>query len=245
MAGHNKWSKIKRQKAVKDQRRSNYFTKLGRAIAVAVKEGGGVTDPQMNYKLRLAIEKARQANMPNANIKRAIEQGAGKSGSGQIMTALYEGFGPAHVATLVEVVTDNKQRAYQEIRQIFDKSGGSLSQPGAVSFLFKRVGLVLVKGVQPDDEETALEIMEIAGVEDLDWDGELLQLVVEPKQLKAVQDALISQGREVAEARLEMMPLQPVKLSPEEEEKVLKFIAKLEDSDEVQQVYTNVDWSEE
>ena len=160
MSGHSKWATIHRQKETTDQKRGQVFTKITTAIIVAVRDSGGTTDPELNFKLRLAIEKARAINMPKENIQRAIDRAAGKGDGGSITETTYEGYGPGGVGILVETASDNKQRTVQEIKNIFDKNGGSIASPGSVSFNFKKVGLLTVptEGLDKDDKLCIIDV---------------------------------------------------------------------------------------
>lgn len=237
MSGHSKWAKIHRQKAVSDQQRGKVFTKLGKAISIAVKEGGGVVDPEMNFKLRLAIEKAKQANMPRSNIDKAISSGSGPGAGDDLVNITYEGFGPTGVAVIVEVVTDNRNRALSEVKQIFDKSGGTLGQSGSVSFLFNRVGEILVKETE-NQEAVMLELMEIPGIIDIEQTAEGLNVLTKFNELKSVQDK-VAHGHSIEQSSLIYQPKMPKQLNTEQIQKVETFIAKLEDSEEVQNVWTD------
>ena len=241
MSGHSKWAKIHRQKAVTDQQRGKIFTKLGRAITVAVKEGGGVADPDMNFKLRLAIDKARQANMPGTNIQKAVASAAGPGADSNWEYITYEGYGPVNTAVLVEVVTDNRNRALSEIKQIFDKSGGRLGQAGSVNYLFDRVGQILIETAKTTDDQI-LQIMEIPGVTDLEQQPEGLEITTEPTQLKSVQEKITTGFKlPVSEAEIIMKPKISRQVNDDESTKVQQFIDKLEDSDEVQNVWSDVE----
>lgn len=241
MSGHSKWEQIKRQKGVTDHKRGQHFTKLSRAITMAVKEGGGIGDPGMNFKLRLAVEKAREANMPKANIERAIDQGTGKGSAAQMETIMYEGYGPEGVAMMVESVTDNSVRSHHEIRYIFDRGGGTFGQKGAVGFLFDHVGWLYITVPKPEiREQLMLELMEISGVLDLELGDEGIDIYTEPQKLKAVQEEMQSKNLSSVQAELIMKPKDPMSLAPEAMERVTKFIEQLEDSDDVQRVFVNV-----
>lgn len=239
MSGHSKWATIHRAKGVADAKRSSVFTKMSRLISVAVKEGGGIGDPGMNFKLRLAVEKARSVNMPKANIERAITQGLGKAGGEGFQTAIYEGYGPNGIAVMVEAVTDNMQRTFSEVRQIFDRNGGTLGQPGSVGFLFDQVGELVV---DVEDSDTAmLEVMDLEGVVDVEEDDGSIVVYSDPKAFKVVQDGLEEKGFKVKEGTLVMKPKDGMSLDEEDVEKVAEFIDKLEDNDDVQRVFVNVE----
>lgn len=239
MSGHSKWAQIKRQKGLTDQKRANVFTKLARFITVAVKESGGIEDPAMNFKLRLAIEKARQSNMPKVNIDRAIELGNGKAGGAAMEAGMYEGYGPGGIAVMVETVSDNPVRTYQDIRYIFDRNGGTLGQVGSVGFMFDHMGRITVKG--EFSEESQLQLMDIVGVMDLEARDDEVVIFCASKDVKQIQDKLAEQKISVEEASLVMRPKQPIAIEENLVERIGNFIEALEESDDVQQVYTNVD----
>ena len=235
MSGHSKWSTIKHKKAASDSKRGQVFTKLTRAILVAAKEGG--VDPDLNFKLRLAIDKAREVNMPKVNVDRALEKISGATGeSWEELT--YEGFGPGQVAMIVEAVTDNKNRTSAEIHQVFDKNGGHLGQPGSVAFMFKKMGLIeVVKSADADDQ--MLKIMDL-NVVDVDADDEGVWVWVEPNKLKDFSQSLQAAGFQVILAQLVYRPVSSVPLDEQTEQKVTDFVAKLEDLDDVQHVFVNL-----
>ena len=241
MSGHSKWATIKRKKGAADAKRGQLFSKLSRAIIVAAKEGGA--DPTSNATLANAIQKARDASMPKDNIERAIQRGAG-SGDGESYEAvLYEGYGPAGVAIICNILTDNRNRAASDVRFIFTKHGGSLGTPGSVAWQFDRKGIIVVDGEV--DEDTLMEVALDAGAEDIAQDGTQWQITTEPTELMPVRTALDDAGIGYASAELSMVPKTTV--SPEEKEarQLLKLIDALEDNDDVQEVYANFDISEE
>jgi YebC/PmpR family DNA-binding regulatory protein len=241
VSGHSKWATIKRKKGAADAKRGQLFSKLSRAIIVAAKEGGA--DPTSNATLANAIQKARDASMPKDNIERAIQRGAG-SGDGESYEAvLYEGYGPAGVAIICNILTDNRNRAASDVRFIFTKHGGSLGTPGSVAWQFDRKGIIVVDGEV--DEDTLMEVALDAGAEDIAQDGTQWQITTEPTELMPVRAALDEAGIGYASAELSMVPKTTV--SPEEKEarQLLKLIDALEDNDDVQEVYANFDISEE
>lgn len=241
MSGHSKWATIKRKKGAADAKRGQLFSKLSRAIIVAAKEGGA--DPTSNATLANAIQKARDASMPKDNIERAIQRGAG-SGDGESYEAvLYEGYGPAGVAIICNILTDNRNRAASDVRFIFTKHGGSLGTPGSVAWQFDRKGIIVVDAEV--DEDTLMEVALDAGAEDITQDGTQWQITTEPTELMPVRTALDDAGIGYASAELSMVPKTTV--SPEEKEarQLLKLIDALEDNDDVQEVYANFDISEE
>jgi len=238
MSGHSKWSTIKRAKGAADARRSNIFTKLGRAISIAVKEGGGITDPSMNFKLRLAVDKAKAANMPKSTIQRAIDNGAGKSGGNQIETIIYEGYAPDGIAVMVETVTDNKQRTVSDVRNIFNRSGGTLGQSGSVSFMFHQVGQIEIDPQNGDIDELTLQIMEVEGVLDIETAPDLITIYTEAKLLMHIKESL-QDIAPVKSTELIMKPTDPTVLEESKVEQLLNFIDKLEDNDDIQRVFVS------
>lgn len=239
MSGHSKWSTIKRQKGAKDAARSAVFTKLGNAIAVAARGGA---DPAMNFTLRLAIDKAKAANMPLANIQRSIDRGSGKLGGAQIQEVMYEGYGPGGVAVLVECATDNLNRTYPEVKLAFSKHGGNIAEKGAVAFQFDRKGMIRVKGSGDDVLMQALE----AGAEDVQEEGEESVVYTDPKELAQVRDGLNDSGIEILEAELTYVPNNTVEITDKETAgKVMRMMDALEDLDDVSATHVNFDVPEE
>lgn len=238
MSGHSKWETIKRQKGANDAKRGAIFTKLGNTIAVAARAGA---DPTMNFTLRLAIEKAKAANMPNANIQRSIDRGSGKLGGDQIQEVMYEGYGPGGAAILVECATDNVNRTYPEVKLAFSKHGGNIAEKGAVAFQFDRKGTIRVKGT---GEEQLLQILD-AGAEDaVEEDGETI-VYTDPKELAKVRDALSDQGLEITEAELTFVPNNTVEISDEATVgKLMRVMEALEECDDVVNTHTNFDIKE-
>jgi len=242
MSGHSKWSTIKRQKGVNDSKRSAMFTKVAREIAVAARAGGG--DPDANYRLRLAIEKARAINMPADNIKRSIEKATGGGDDIQYEEIVYEGYGPGGVAMLVEAATDNRNRTAAEVRSIFAKTGGQLAGSGAVAWQFEARGLITVPRDGADADEVALAAID-AGAADVDTDADPIEIYTEPGDLEAVRKALDAAGIKVESAENAMLPKQTVSLDADHVRKALRLVELLEDLDDVQRVTANVDIPEE
>ena len=242
MSGHSKWSQIKRQKGANDAKRGAVFTKVGREIAIAARAGGG--DPEANYRLRLAVEKARSVNMPADNIKRAIEKAVGGGAAEQYEEIVYEGYGPGGVAILVETATDNRNRTAAEVRSIFTKAGGQLAGAGAVAWQFEPRGVIAVlrDGQEPDD--VALAAID-AGAEDVDTDSDPLEIVTEPGQLETVRKALESAGVAVESAELTMHPKSTVEVDGTAVRQNLRLIETLEDLDDVQRVTANFELPDE
>jgi YebC/PmpR family DNA-binding regulatory protein len=240
MSGHSKWSTIKRQKGANDARRGALFTKVAREISVAARQGGG--DPDANYRLRLAIEKARSVNMPADNIKRTIDKATGGGEGEQYEEIVYEGYGPGGVAILVEAATDNRNRTAAEVRSIFTKAGGQLAGSGAVAWQFEPRGLITVAAGDPD--EVALAAID-AGASDVDTTVEPVEIYTEPADLEAVRRALERAGVEVEQAESAMIAKQTVELDEGKARQALRLVELLEDLDDVQRVTANFDIPEE
>lgn len=239
MAGHSKWSKIKRQKGANDAKRGAHFTKLGNAIAVAARNG---EDPEMNFALRLAIDKAKAANMPSNNIQRSIDRGAGKLGGDQIQEVMYEGYGPGGVAIIVEAATDNVNRTLPEVRLAFSKHGGNLAEKGAVAFQFERKGVIRVPGTGDEILMQALE----AGADDVQQeDGESV-VYTDPKELARVRDGLKEAGVKVEDAEISLVPNNTVEVTDKDKAgKIMRLMGALEELDDVTNTHVNFDIPEE
>ncbi len=238
MAGHSKWSKIKRGKAVEDAKRGAIFTKHGNAIAIAAKAG---EDPDMNFSLRLAIDRAKADNMPAANIQRSIDRGAGKLGGEQIQEVLYEGYGPGGVAILVEAATDNLNRTFPEVRTAFSKHGGNTAEKGAVAFQFDHKGEIRVKGT---GEEVMMQAID-AGAEDVAEEGDQSVIYTEQKEFAKVRDKLKELGAEIVEAQLTYLPQNTIEISDQATAgKVSRLMDALDDLDDVTETYTNFEFAE-
>ncbi|MDO8270274.1 MAG: YebC/PmpR family DNA-binding transcriptional regulator [Candidatus Levybacteria bacterium] len=242
MSGHSKWATIKRQKGVNDAKRGQLFTKLANAITIAVKQGGGNTDPEFNASLRLVIDKAKAANMPKDGIERAILKGAGGAGGVELDEVLYEGFANGGVGLLVEAVTDKKQRTVAEVKNTIEKNGGTMAGQGAVSYLFQKSGEIIVhkNGKTLDDILTVALDNNVSDYEDVD---EVVILYTQPGDLQSAQKGMIQGGFAVEEASLVYRPLSRISVAPEIEEKVVQLVEKLEELDDVQKVYTNLEYS--
>jgi YebC/PmpR family DNA-binding regulatory protein len=238
MSGHSKWASIKHKKAVVDARRGQHFTKLARAIQIAAREGGG--DPTANSALALAIQKARDASMPKDNIERAIAKGTGEGADAdQIETVLYEGYGPGGVALLIEALTDNRNRTGAEMRHLLGKHGGNLGEPGSVSYLFDKRGVIVVDANRygEDDLMPAID----AGAEDIALDEDVFEVITEPSDLAAARDALVQAGVEIESADLTQRPRARVPVDESDAGKLMKLIDALEESDDVGAVHANFD----
>lgn len=238
MSGHSKWSTIKREKGAKDAARGAVFTKLGNLIAIAARSG---TDPNTNFALRLAIDKAKAANMPLSNIERAIQRVADKNAA-QLQEIMYEGYGPGGVAILVEVATDNINRTYPEVRLAFSKHGGNMAEKGAVAFQFDRKGMIRIKG---SGDDLLMQVLE-AGAEDMQEEGDESIIYTEPTELAKVRDALREAGVGILEAELTYVPNTTVPVTDKETAgKIIRLMDALEDIDEVSATHVNFDIPEE
>ncbi|MBN1256130.1 MAG: YebC/PmpR family DNA-binding transcriptional regulator [Planctomycetes bacterium] len=242
MAGHSHWAGIKHKKAINDAKKGKVFTKIAMLIYSAVKEGGG-PDPDMNPRLRLILEKARAANMPKDNVKRAIEKASG-SGGEAYEQIIYEGYAPGGVALMIETLTDNRNRTFPELRKIMDTRNGSLGSPGCVAYLFSRKGVITIKA-DTVAEDALLEIVLEAGAEDLSTEGEFYQVTTEPDALMEVNAALEAKEIAVESAELTMIPSTTVRVEGDDAKKVLDLVEALDDHDDVQNVHANFDISDE
>jgi YebC/PmpR family DNA-binding regulatory protein len=243
MSGHSKWSTIKRQKGANDAKRGALFTKVAREISVAARQGGG--DPDANYRLRLAIEKARSVNMPADNIKRTIEKATGGGEADQFEEIVYEGYGPGGVALLVEAQTDNRNRTAAEVRSMFTKTGGQLAGSGAVAWQFEPRGMISVPRAGIDADEVALTAID-AGAEDVDTDDtELIEIYTAPGELEAVRATLEGAGIPVESAESTMIARQTIELDAAKARQALRLVELLEDLDDVSRVTANFDIPEE
>jgi YebC/PmpR family DNA-binding regulatory protein len=238
MSGHSKWHSIKHKKAVVDARRGQHFTKLARAITVAAREAGG--DPDGNPALALAIQKARDASMPKDNIERAVAKGTGEGvDAEQIETVLYEGYGPGGVAMLIEAVTDNRNRTGADVRHLLTKNGGNLGEPGSVSYLFDKQGVIVIDAARygEDDLISAID----AGALDIVRDDDVFEVLTEPADLAPVRQALQDSGVDVESADLAWRPKSRVPVDEADAAKLLRLIDALEESDDVAAVHANYD----
>jgi YebC/PmpR family DNA-binding regulatory protein len=238
MSGHSKWASIKHKKAVVDARRGQHFTKLARAITVAAREGGG--DPDGNPALALAVQKARDASMPKDNIERAIAKGTGEGvDADQLETVVYEGYGPGGVALLIEAVTDNRNRTGADVRHLLGKNGGNLGEPGSVSYLFEKRGVIVVDASRYDEDDLMPAID--AGALDIVRDDDVFEVITEPSDLAAVRRALEDSGVEVESADIAERPKSRVPVDEADAGKLMRLIDSLEESDDVAAVHANYD----
>ncbi|MBQ7654747.1 MAG: YebC/PmpR family DNA-binding transcriptional regulator [Clostridia bacterium] len=237
MSGHSKWSTIKRKKEKTDGARAKIFTKIGREIGVAVKQGG--PDPSVNTKLKDVIAKAKAANVPNDNIERIIKKAAGEGSGDNYEEIVYEGYGPSGVAVIVETLTDNRNRTAGDIRHYFDKNGGNMGQSGCVSFMFSRQGVIALEAEGLDEEKVMEDALE-AGAVDFIADGEIFDIRTEPNDLGAVRDALEEKGYTFVSAEVEYIPSTYTKLTSEDDLKNMnRLLDMLDDNDDVQNVFHN------
>ncbi len=242
MSGHSKWAQIKRQKGANDIKRGQLFTKLGREITVAARDGGG--DPNANFRLRLAIQRARENNMPMDTIERAIKRGTGGGEGATLEEIVYEGYGAGGAAILVEAMTDNRNRAAAEIRSVFTRHGGSLGETGCVSWLFDSRGVITVDVGDKDPDEMALIAID-AGAEDVKIEDGSLEVYTAPGDLEKVRQSLDADNIAVASAEVSMVPKTTVQLDPKATITVMRLIERLEELDDVQTVYSNIEVSED
>ncbi len=244
MSGHSKWSTIKHQKGVTDARRGQLFTKLARELAVAARQGD--PNPDMNVRLRLAVQKARENNMPLDNIERAIKRGAGGGdGSGDaLFEATYEGYGPGGVAIMLHALSDNRNRTGSDVRSTFTKGGGSLGEVGCVAWNFESRGVITAE-VEPEDGEDMALVAIDAGAEDFKLDGAYLEIYASPESFEPLRKALGDAGANVTSAELSMVPKSTVALGTSEAVQALRLLDRLDELDDVQKVYTNADFPDE
>jgi YebC/PmpR family DNA-binding regulatory protein len=245
MSGHSKWHTIRRSKGVTDQRRGQLFTKLARDITIAAREGGS-GDPDMNFRLRLAVDKARGNNMPSDSIQRAIERGLGKGNEAALEEIYYEGYAPGGIALIIEAATDNRNRTSSDVRTAINKAGGNPGEPGSVAWMFEQKGLITVDlaGTKLDPDEVQLQAID-AGADDVEVAGSELEIYCEWTQLHLVRQALLDAKVPVTGAEKTMRPKTLVQPEEKEALAVLRLVDKLEELDDVQKVYTNLDITEE
>lgn len=241
MSGHSKWSTIKRKKAATDAKRGQLFTRLAREIEIAAKDG---SDPSTNFGLRLVVDKARAANMPKDNIERAIKRGTGELKGDELHEIVYEGYGPHGVAMLISVVTDNRNRSIAEVRRVFNRKGGNLAEPGAVAWQFSRKGYIVLP-LEGQDSDKIFEVALDADADDVVVGDELVEVLSSLDAFQQIREALQSAGFEVEDAELSYIPNMPVSLGDNDALQVMAFVDALEELEDVQQVYSTLDVSDE
>lgn len=242
MSGHSKWSTIKRQKGAADAKRGQLFTKLAKEIYIAARQGGA--SPEHNFRLRLVVQKCRDNNMPMDNIERALKKAAGEGEANALTEATFEGYGPGGVAILVEVLTDKRNRTLQELRNVFTRGGGSLGETGCVSWLFESKGVITIDTNEVDAEEVALWAID-AGAQDVKIEKDYLEVYTDIDNLETVRQALEQKNVSITSSELSMIPTTTVELEKKETLQTLRLLDKLEEMDDVQQVFSNVDFSED
>ena len=239
MSGHSKWASIKHQKGVTDARRGQLFTKLTREIIIASREGG--SNPETNFRLRLAVQKARDNNMPTDNIERSIKKGSGELEGGSLAEVILEGYGSSGTAILVNALTDNRNRTIQEVRSAFTRHGGSLGESGCVAWIFDPKGVITIKADNLDADELALSAID-AGAEDVKVESDYVEVYTKPEELETVRTALEQQNLPIASSELSMVPKTLVQLDEKAATQALKLLDKLEEIDDVQNVFSNADF---
>ena len=240
MSGHNKWSTIKQKKGKNDAARAKVFTKIGRELIVAIRDGGSA-DPNVNSKLRDCIAKAKAANVPNDNIDRIIKKAASSNEGDNYESVIYEGYGPSGIAVIVEALTDNRNRTAGEVRHYFDKFGGNMGTPGCVGFMFSKKGVLVIEREELDkDEDTVMEDALEAGASDFEADEDIFTIYTEPEDFGAIRDDLSQKGYEFASAEVEQVPSTYTKIDDEETKtKMQKMLDMFEDNDDIQNVWHN------
>ncbi len=241
MSGHSKWSTIKHKKAASDAKRGKIFTRIAKELTLAAREGGG--DPISNTTLRLAIAKAKEANMPKDNIEKAIKRGTGEIEGGELIDAVYEAYGPHSVGILIEVVTDNRNRAIADVRHAVSKYGGNMAEAGAVSWQFKRKGYISI--TDPVDQDELFMVAAEAGADDIQFNEDVTEIYVELESFRAVQEALEAAGYKMDESSLIFDPANRIELGQSESLQVMNLVERIEELDDVQNVYSALEMSDE
>ncbi len=241
MSGHSKWATIRRKKGALDAKRGKIFTRLIREITIAARQAGG--DPEGNPRLRLAIDNAKAANMPADNIERAIKKATGELEGSQITELTYEGYGPGGIAVLIEVATDNKNRTVAEVRHLFGKNGGNMGETGSVAWMFERKGMITVKRENKSEDEM-MEIILEAGADDLATEEDFFEVTASLENFESVRKTLVDKKLTIDNASLQWIAKNLIQVKGEEAEKVMKLIEGIEESDDVQNVFTNADFVE-
>ncbi len=243
MSGHSKWANIKRKKGANDAIRGKITTKIGREITIAVRMGG--PDPVGNMRLKLALSKAKANNIPKDNIKRAIQKGVGATDGGNYEELTYEGYGPGGTAVMLDILTDNRNRTAADVRHLFSKYGGNLGQDGCVAWMFKKKAIFVVEKETFDNEDELMEIALEAGADDMASEDDIFEITAEPEAYDDIEKALGEHGIETASSEVTMVPDTMVHLEGKDADKMQELIEALEDDDDVQNVYSNYEGSEE
>ncbi len=239
MSGHSKWAQIKRQKGAADVKKGKTFTKLAKAIIIAVKQGGGIGDPNQNFRLRLAIDAAKAVNMPKENIERAIKRAMGRE-VGELEEVIYEGFAPGGVSVIVEAATDNSTRTTSEIKNIFNKHGGSFGQPGCVAYQFKQMGQIIIEKENKSFDEVFELALECGAEDILDVDSEVF-IYTQVSSLAKAREGLMNKGMKILDSDLVRLPIITVEISDQEQQgKIIKLLETIEELEDVQKVYSNM-----
>lgn len=241
MAGHSKWANIKHRKAAQDAKKGKIFTKVAKEITVAAKLGGG--DPEMNPRLRLALDKAKSVNLPKDNVERAIKKGTGEGNEANFEDVTYEGYGPGGVAILVQALTDNKNRTVSEVRSTMSKKDGSMGEAGCVSWIFDKKGVITIP-LNNVDEETIMSLAIDAGAEDVEIGEEYYEIICNPSEYEDVKESIEKSEIEYEYAEITMRPKNTVEVEDDVAKKVINLLEALEDLDDIQEVYSNVDMVE-
>ena len=245
MSGHSKWHSIKHKKAKEDAKRGNLFGKLSKSIIIAIKDGGGISDPKDNINLANAIAKAKEYNMPQANIDRAVKRGTGEIDGENYESIVYEGYGPGGIAMIVEALTENRNRTASDVRNIFGKYGGNLGETGSVSWQFERKGIIVVeRSAVEDEEEFMLEAID-SGAEDIEEVGDVFEVKVEPADFIRVKETIETMKIGIKTSEIGLIPKSTVELSLDEGKKAIRLINSLEEHDDVQNVHSNIELSQE
>jgi len=245
MSGHSKWHSIKHKKAKEDAKRGNLFGKLSKSIIVAIRDGGGISDPKDNITLANAIAKAKEYNMPQSNIDRAIKRGTGEIDGENYESIIYEGYGPGGIAIIVEALTENRNRTASDVRNTFSKYGGSLGESGSVSWQFERKGLIVIQRDSVDDaEEFMLKAID-CGAEDIEESDDVFEVKVEPADFIKVKESFEKNNINIKTSEIGLIPKSTVELSLEDGKKAMRLINALEDHDDIQNVHSNIELSED
>lgn len=243
MSGHSKWSTIKRTKGANDAKRGQLFTKLAKEIIVVVRQSGG--NPDTNFHLRMAIQRAKDSNMPTDSIERAIQRGSGEGiGQDQMLEVIYEGYGPGGTAILLQALTDNRNRTVSDVRAAFTRTGGNLAEAGAVAWQFEQKGVVVVETGPDDGEELTLAAID-AGADDFETIGAILHAYSSPEVMEGVRKALAERGASIKSSELSMMPNNTIALDDEAAMHTLRLLDRLEELDDIQRVFSNADFPDE